>query len=567
MNPNETIGRLVPRLFEDGDLLAVEKPAGIDVTSGPGRSAPGLVEILAAAGGQHGPLAPINRLSRYESGVLLLAKNTAVGEFIRKGLQAHQVEQSYVAIVLGRPAEPVVSVDPLCGASRGRAPDGRLRRPEHQVKQGRTGKPRPSEAAGRGGERRTLIQAIRSTPRRSLIRCTTTVENTHAIRAQLRAMRLRLLGDAVHDRSARARSQSLTCLHLGRIAFYHPTLKRKLSVTCRPPAAFDRILTGAADVERALRAALVRRLELFARNDTDALRLLSGNVEDLPGLSAEKFGEVVILQVSDERPGLLAAVPHIAEWYRNTLGVGAVYLKRFVKRRAGVDEALLSELHAAKPVTGEAVPEQVEIFERGLRFLIRPHHGFSVGLFLDHRDNRRRVRALAEGKRVLNLFAYTCGFSVAAAAGGASQTVSVDISPTHLDWGRANFDLNHLDSPDHQFVRSDALDFLKLCQRQEQRFDVALVDPPTFAHGRTSQRGFSIARDLSALIDQAVRVLVPGGTLMVSTNNRRLSLPELRERIQAGAGRRALRITSTPELPVDFAMDPAHARTIFAVVE
>ena len=83
--------------------------------------------------------------------------------------------------------------------------------------------------------------------------------------------------------------------------------------------------------------------------------------------------------------------------------------------------------------TGEAAPPQFPVHENGLSFLVRAYDGFSTGLFLDQRENRRRVRELASGKRVLNLFAYTCGFSVAAAAGGAAQTVSVDASVKHLE--------------------------------------------------------------------------------------------------------------------------------------
>ena len=100
-----------------------------------------------------------------------------------------------------------------------------------------------------------------------------------------------------------------------------------------------------------------------------------------------------------------------------------------------------------------------------------------MGLFLDQRDNRRRIRAQARGKDVLNLFAYTCGFSVAAAAGGAASTVSVDLSPKALEWGRANFALSHLDPSDHQFIKSDAFDYLRRAARQGKRFDIIILDP------------------------------------------------------------------------------------------
>lgn len=566
MTTGVDVRQLAPTLYEDDEILAVEKPSGIDASTVRERSAPGLAEIIATARGADEHLLPVNRLTRYESGVLLLAKNTAVHEFLRKGLNAQRVDQSYIAVVMGRMNRAKLTIQPGHGTSRGRS--ARREKDAPGRNRSKTGKPVADRApSGRGvDDRPTQVETIKPGERRTLVRCSTSAPNTHVLRAQLRAADLRLLGDNVHQSTPQARSQSLTCLHLARIVFHHPTLKRKIIVSCRPPRSFERVLAGEWDCERPLQAALVRRLSLLADANTDAYRLLTGNVEDVPGLVAEKFGDVVILQILEERPGLAKSLTQIARWYRETLGTQAVYVKRFVKQRSEADPAVLAELHDAMPLLGRRVPEEIEIRERGLRFAIRPYDGFSVGLFLDHRDNRQHVRAQAAGKRVLNLFAYTCGFSVAAASGGAQETVSVDVSPKHLDWGRTNFELNTIDPANHPFIRSDALDYLKRAQRQGRQFDMIILDPPTFAHARTSKRGFSITRDLSELIAGAVALLTPGGTIMVATNNRRLSVQDLRDRIKAGTGQRRYRIRATPDLPTDFAMDPHHAKTLFAEV-
>jgi 23S rRNA (cytosine1962-C5)-methyltransferase len=376
-----------------------------------------------------------------------------------------------------------------------------------------------------------------------------------------------VLGDSFHDDSPRPKSPGLTCLHLTKMTFYHPGRKAKITVTSKPPAAMADAIEGRRDWSRPLHAALTRRLACVVDRQTDSLRLLTGDVEDVKGVVAEKYGQAVILQVRRDDPALTESLPDIARWYRDTLDVEAVYVKRFVKDRSGVDDKPPSSLHSPKPLAGKRMPPEIEIRERGLKFAIRLHEGFSVGLFLDQRENRARVRKTAGGKDVLNLFSYTCGFSVAAASGGASSTVSVDISPKHLEWGKANFALNSLDLSNHQFICSDAADYFKRARRQGKQFDLIIIDAPTFAHGRQRKQSFSIAKDLPFLIASGAELLRPGGQMMISTNNRKLSMPRFKELINEGAGTRHYRITSTPRLPPDFAIDREHAKTIFVRFE
>jgi len=110
--------------------------------------------------------------------------------------------------------------------------------------------------------------------------------------------------------------------------------------------------------------------------------------------------------------------------------------------------------------------EEYAVLENGIRFLVRPHDGHSTGLFLEHRDNRKRVRRLAAGRNMLNAFAYTCGFSVAAALGGAAGTVSVDVSKKYLEWGKCNFAANELNLADHRFICSDIFDYYRRARRR-----------------------------------------------------------------------------------------------------
>ena len=198
----------------------------------------------------------------------------------------------------------------------------------------------------------------------------------------------------------------------------------------------------------------------------------------------------------------------------------------------------------------------------GLKFGIHPEAGRSVGLFPDQRENRRLVRDMAAGKRVLNLFAYTCGFSVAAAAGGASKTVSVDLAPGQLEWGKRNFALNGLDTSDQAFIRSDAAGYLKRAAREGMSFELIVIDAPTFAHAGKRGQSFSFVRDLPALVRGASALLLADGIMLISTNNRALSMSRLKELVKQGAGRRRFRVLATPPLPLDFAVDSDHAKTM-----
>ncbi len=152
--------------------------------------------------------------------------------------------------------------------------------------------------------------------------------------------------------------------------------------------------------------------------------------------------------------------------------------------------------------------------ESGARYLIRPAAGLSVGLFLDMREVREWVRNMARGRTVLNLFAYTCSLGVSAMLGGAERVLNVDVSKPYLEWGQENYRLNDLTPDPHDFVFGDAFDWLRRLARRNERFDMVIVDPPSF-----SSTPFSVVRDYPRLIEAAVGALAPGGILLAATNH------------------------------------------------
>jgi 23S rRNA (cytosine1962-C5)-methyltransferase len=152
-----------------------------------------------------------------------------------------------------------------------------------------------------------------------------------------------------------------------------------------------------------------------------------------------------------------------------------------------------------EPVRGPRV-ESLVAHENGLKFEIRPENGLSVGLYVDSAGLRAWVREHARGKTVLNLFAYTCGFSVAARAGGATRVLNVDRSRKVLDWGERNHELNGMSVERRDFVAGDAFEWIKRLSKKGEQFDLVVLDPPSFATSAKSR--FSAAKDYAGLVRQ-----------------------------------------------------------------
>lgn len=165
---------------------------------------------------------------------------------------------------------------------------------------------------------------------------------------------------------------------------------------------------------------------------------------------------------------------------------------------------------------------EIAIEEGGHRFLVNLSDYLDTGLFLDHRDTRRLVGELSRGREVLNLFGYTGSFSVYAAGGGAAATTTVDLSNTYLDWAARNFALNRMDPERHRLLRADAVAFLGAARGP--RYDLIVLDPPTFSNSKKMLGTLDVQRDHPALLAGALRLLRRGGTLVFSSNRRGLRL-------------------------------------------
>jgi 23S rRNA (cytosine1962-C5)-methyltransferase len=217
-----------------------------------------------------------------------------------------------------------------------------------------------------------------------------------------------------------------------------------------------------------------------------------------------------------------------------------------------------------------------------VRYEINFNEGYSVGIFLDQRDNRRRLltnyvapdfivkEGGLKGAEFLNTFAYTCAFSVCAALAGARAT-SLDLSKKYLDWGRRNFQLNSLKAEDHDFIYGDVFDWLKRLGKKNRLFDVVLLDPPTFSKSKESGL-FRAEQDYRRLVGDALKVLKPGGLLFASSNAARWSpedfVRDVRQAV-AKSGRKIVREHYAPQ-PPDFPISreqPAYLKTMWMRIQ
>ncbi len=277
---------------------------------------------------------------------------------------------------------------------------------------------------------------------------------------------------------------------------------------------------------------------LFGGTETDAFRVYNWNIEDIPWL-IDFYG--VYLHISsladEQRPFALEVEDELLEAASRMLYVPMerIFFKR--KGRQGKEEQHEKQAEAARTL---------EIKENGLRLLVNLSDYVDTGLFLDHRDSRLFVRDAAPGMRVLNLFCYTGGFTVNAAAGGAARTVSVDLSNTYLRWSQENMRLNGFEVGPHEYIADDAMQWLKKA-KGEGPFDLIIVDPPTFSNSRKMEGTFDVQRDHPILLQRCLDLLSGSGAIFFSTNFSEF-------RFDGGRLKKKARVdeTSKQTIPADF---------------
>jgi 23S rRNA (cytosine1962-C5)-methyltransferase len=235
--------------------------------------------------------------------------------------------------------------------------------------------------------------------------------------------------------------------------------------------------------------------------------------------------------------------------------IESAYLKLRPRRASRLTDAQRREHARSEPLWGPPV-EHVDVVEFEARFAVRPTAGLSVGLFLDMREVRAWVGHNVVGRSVLNLFAFTCAFGVSAMLGKAERVVNVDLSRPYLEWGQDNYRLNDLAADEQDFIYGDAFDWLGRFARRGTRFDLVVVDPPSF-----SSSPFSVSRDYPRLVDAAARIVAHAGILVAATNHAGTSEERFEAWLRAGlatAGRHGQLVQQWHEPAADFPVAPGH---------
>lgn len=528
-------------LFEDNHLLVVNKPPGWNTHAPNPFAGEGLYDWLRRREPRWASLAIVHRLDKDTSGLIVFAKTTLASQSLTRQFTERHIVKKYL-LVTDRPVPPLPRT--VCS---------------NLVRLGNRYTSTHAPAAGAPAKTTFGLPppAAASAPPLLTLEATPATGRTHQIRVHAAESGFPILGDPLYGGTPAARLH----LHAAQLTLSHPESHRTLAFT--------------APVDWSTPPALALRRACIDAAGTDAFRLIHGAADGEPGCYLDRLGPFLLAQ-SEAAPA--AARLSWIDAPRQHLEVRGVYLKVRLRQLRTAPPASIAPRH----LDGEIAPPEFAVRENGLEFLVRLDEGYSTGLFLDQRDNRRRLLDNHVAARfpafpdtparceVLNLFAYTCAFSVCAARARA-RTVSVDLSRRYLEWGQRNFAVNGLDRTGHAFLHGDVFDWLRRLARQSRRFQVVLLDPPTFSTSKSSGQ-FRAEHDLGRLIETALAVLAPNGTLLVSTNAARLSPDAFLAVIEAAVHRATRRVhqleycPQPPDFPVVRA-EPAYLKTAWISVK
>ena len=481
-------------------------------------------------------LAIIHRLDKDTSGLIVFGKSRLANQSLTAQFAGREVQKKYQFLT-----------------------DRSAARREWTVKSKiiRAGERYISSPHGQSAETRfRRIDMSSADSKFTLIEAEPLTGRTHQIRVHAAESNFPILGDTLYGGSAFER----LCLHATELSFKHPATGEELHF--HVPAEFKE------DIRQQLRRAMIEPQE------TNAYRVINGASDGWPGWYVDRLGDHVLSQF--EREPAEAQLRFLQTFSPVTAGYHKT-LSRQVSRTTPTESS-------PRLLFGQPASESFVVHENGILYELSFAEGYSVGLFLDQRDNRRRLLtghiaagfplasdSSESGKReFLNLFAYTCGFSVCAARGGYT-TVSVDLSKKYLEWGRRNFALNGIDPVAHEFVYGDAFEWLQRFRKKDRRFEIVILDPPTFS--RSKQTGpFRAEKDYGRLVSAALRVLKTGGVLLASSNAARWPAEEFVPVVETAvreAGRRIVEMHYAPQ-PPDFPvsqLEPAYLKTLWLKID
>ncbi len=248
----------------------------------------------------------------------------------------------------------------------------------------------------------------------------------------------------------------------------------------------------------------------FARQNIEVFRLYDWDIPEIRAVVDWYDGHLVVGEYTRKQT-VAEWLPQMGAAAADALGVPAAKLHLKVRRAGHQGGRRYTRI--------DHTDCKIIVSERDLRFFVNPYDYVDTGLFADHRNTRQMVRALARGRDFLNLYCYTASFSCYAAKGGARSTLSVDRSDTAVRWARQNMELNAIPREGNSLVQMPAFDFLTKARQGGYRYDLAVVDPPSYSTTRVAGEQFDIVRDHPRLLEAVIDLMRPGAAVFFSTNH------------------------------------------------
>ncbi len=461
-----------PYFLQQDDLIFALKPAKLTTH----QSSPVLIGFKEYLENQiNHPLWVVHRLDQGTSGVIVFAKTKQAASELNLIFEQNKITKKYFFV------------------HRGRRPDW-----THQTDIQKVLTPIVNEKSGKPVAAETHIFYLSSLSDSDHLFCAIPLTGkTHQIRQHAASLRIPILGDMLYGKTPFSRlmlfAQELEFEWHGKLVHFH-----------NPFLNFQKASNLKLLLNPFFLSFLDRQYLFPNANDQTPLRITHNS--NFP-IRIDRFGKnMVVYSYSDQiAPQVQQQLQIFTRWMTEHHQVKTLPLQVMTDR--GASQGTKNPLQPQDPWV---------VDENGILLSLRTDRGFSYGVFLDQRANRKFIRQNSAQKNVLNLFAYTGAFSIAAAQGGAASVCTTDVSSTFIQWCKENFDLNSIDPTPHEFWVQEALLFLKSCQKRNRKFDLIICDPPSI--GRSKDKVFKIDKDWETLLNLCESVLSKDGVIFFSNN-------------------------------------------------
>lgn len=520
-------------LFQNSDFAVFNKPSGFN-THAQDPTHPGFVEIaehFLSAERNLSDLTPlrfkvVHRLDQGTSGLLLVAKNDSAAKTFFDLFTQHQVQKTYLFVTDRKVEFQKASVS-------GQIQESKQNKKTFQLINGK------KESNSRNilsHESWTDFERIQDFDRYQLWQAKPKTGRPHQIRLHAKFLGLPILGDSLYGGTNHLRLM----LHAESLAFV--LNDEKFQFQC-DFSEVQMLKENFDSPSQAVSLGLTQRERFLSWQKDDSLRICHLESSDF---KMDRYGQVDWFYWYSTEEFPQAWLEKQIDLYNKS--ERSFHFRRMTNR--GSKDQTQQELWSHPKAPTHWVAE-----ENGIKYAMKSDQGLSPGVFLDQRDQRQWVLQNTKDQRVLNLFSYTCGFSVCAAKAGAKDVVSVDTSRKLLDWGKENFKLNGFNPEQFGFFAQDVFVYIKGAKKRGLKFDLIICDPPSF--GRSQEGVWSITKDLPKLLKELPGLLNPNGKIILTTNYEGWDADKFRE-ITLSALQGSIKIERTLRSGYDFEPAPTN---------